>query len=136
MVFPYYLSIEEMALHVLETFDWLLRKAVRPHWPLLGDCGDLCPDFVLSYAEETARDFRIPEMVQAIINVMVINDALELDVLSRNLAEDLKSALVGLQWYIFEAWLQHNKSSLLQAHCLGPVSPGAGGPVDGHERIK
>ncbi|KAJ8434513.1 LOW QUALITY PROTEIN: hypothetical protein Cgig2_030136 [Carnegiea gigantea] len=117
MVFPYYLSTEEMALHVLETFDWHLRRAARPPRPLLGDYRELCSDFIPFDAEEAACDFRIPEMV--IFSAMVVNDALELDVLSRDLADDLKSALITLRWYIFEARLQHNKSSLLRANCLG-----------------
>ncbi|KAJ8441270.1 hypothetical protein Cgig2_013685 [Carnegiea gigantea] len=133
VVFLDFLSTEKMVLHVLETLNWHRRRIACPPRPLPDDYQDLCPNFALSDAEEAACDFRIPGMVQAIFYTMVVNDAWELDVLSKDLAEDLKSTLVGLRWCTFEAWLQHNKNSLLQAH-LGPVSPGVrAGPVNGHE---
>ena len=97
MEFPYFLSTDEMALYVLETFDWCLRSAACPSRPFPEDYRDLCLNFVLSDAEEAARDFRIPEMGHAIFCVMVVNDGLKLDVLSRDLAKHLKSALVGLR---------------------------------------
>jgi len=86
-----------------ETFNWCLRRVARPPPPFPEDYRDLCADFILFDAEEAACDFRILEIVQAIFYAMVVNEALELDMLSRDLAEDLKSALIGLQWFIFEA---------------------------------
>jgi len=50
---------------------------------------------------------------------MVVSEALELGVLNRNLVEDLKSTLIGLRWFIFEAWLQLNKNDLLVARQTG-----------------
>ena len=55
MVFPYFLNIDEVALHVLETFDWHLRWAIFPPLPLPDDYQDLWRDFDLSDAEEAAR---------------------------------------------------------------------------------
>ncbi|KAJ8430170.1 hypothetical protein Cgig2_028056 [Carnegiea gigantea] len=72
--------------------------------------------FTLSNAKEAVRDFHIPEMVQAIFYAMVVNESLELGFLSRDLVECLKSALEGLQWFIFEAWLQLNRHALLWAY--------------------
>ena len=77
----------------------------RPPWPLPEDYLDLCQHFILSDDEEAAHDFHIPQLVQAIFYTRVVNEALELGVLSRNLDEDLKSALIGPRWFIFKAWL-------------------------------
>jgi len=44
---------------------------------------------------------------------MVVNDVVELGVMSRDMAEALKSTLKGLRWIIFESWLRINKHSLL-----------------------
>jgi len=82
----------------------------------------LCPDFVLSDVDEATLDFLLPEIVQAILYIMVLNDALELDVLSKDLAKMMMSAPVGLWWSTFEAWLQCNKDSIWRAHHLGSVS--------------
>ncbi|KAJ8426002.1 hypothetical protein Cgig2_006252 [Carnegiea gigantea] len=84
-------------LHLLETFNWRLTRAARPPWPLPEDYRDLCPHFILSDDKEAAHDFHIPKFVRAIFYAMVANEALELGVLSRNLAEDLKLALIDLR---------------------------------------
>ncbi|KAJ8431471.1 hypothetical protein Cgig2_033985 [Carnegiea gigantea] len=82
-----------MALHVLEAFNWHLRRAAHPSRLLPVDYRDLCPYFLLDDAEDAARDFQIPKLVQAVFYAMVVNEALSLGVLSRSLAEDPKSAL-------------------------------------------
>jgi len=46
-------------------------------------------------AEESDQDFCIPEMTQVVFYIMVINDALELGVVSKELAEHLKAFLEG-----------------------------------------
>jgi len=46
---------------------------------------------------------------------MVVNEAFELGVLRRDLAEHLKSSLEGLRWYMCEAWMQLDKHALLWA---------------------
>jgi len=63
-------------------------------------------------------------MIQAVFYTMVVNETLELGVLSKALVEDLKSALVGLRWFNFKAWLQLNMHVLLWAHRLKPADPG------------
>jgi len=105
MVFPYYLDTKEMALYVWETFNWCLRSATRPSQPLPEDHYDLSPYFILADAQEAARDFHILELVRATFYSMVVNDVLELGVLSRGLVASLKSTLMGLRWFIFEGWL-------------------------------
>ncbi|KAJ8444860.1 hypothetical protein Cgig2_029791 [Carnegiea gigantea] len=126
MVFPYFLSTEEMSLHVLETFNWHLGGADFPHLPLPDGYQDLCLDFVLSDAEETTRDFLLPEIVQVIFYTMILNDALEMGTLSRDLDEMLKSALVSLRWSTFEVWLWRNRDSILLAYNIELDSPEAG----------
>ena len=40
-------------------------------------------------------------MIQATFYAMVVIDAVELGIVSRDMARALKSALEGLQWFIF-----------------------------------
>jgi len=80
-----------------------LRSAAQPPLPLLDDYCDLCPNFVLADAKEAARDFCIPELVQVTFYVMVVNEALELGVLSGGTVVLLKSALTGLWQSSFES---------------------------------
>jgi len=54
-------------------------------------------------AEEAAWDFRTPDMIQAVFYAMVVNKALKLGALSRDLVEHLKLCLEGLRWYMYEA---------------------------------
>ncbi|KAJ8432990.1 hypothetical protein Cgig2_029440 [Carnegiea gigantea] len=46
---------------------------------------------------------------------MLINDIVELFIVSREIARDLKLTLKGLQWTTFESWLSVNKPTLLEA---------------------
>ena len=71
MTFPPFRDTEEMVDHIRETFKWHLRRASRPPRPLPEDYWDLCPSFTLPDAEEAARDFDIPEIIQAIFYAMV-----------------------------------------------------------------
>ena len=75
MVFPYFLSTEEIAIHVLEAFNWCLRRASRPPRSLPADYCELCLDFILSDAKEAIRDFCIPEKVQVVFYAMMVNEA-------------------------------------------------------------
>ncbi|KAJ8431098.1 hypothetical protein Cgig2_007514 [Carnegiea gigantea] len=88
---------EEMANHVRETFKRHLRAASHPPLPLLEDYRDLCLGLTRPNAEEAARDFNIPEIIQATFYAMVVNDAVELFVMSRDMVEAHKSALKGLR---------------------------------------
>ncbi|KAJ8446021.1 LOW QUALITY PROTEIN: hypothetical protein Cgig2_012365 [Carnegiea gigantea] len=129
-VFPYFLSTEEMANHIRKTFNWHLKRVTCPSQSLSENYHDLCLDFILF--DKTPHDFHIPEMIQAVFYTMVVNEALELGILSKNLAEHLRSALEGLWWFIFEAWRQLNKHALLCAHHHGQVDPRVRpGPVGG-----
>ena len=53
--------------------------------------------FTLSDAEEAARDFELPEMVQTTFYAMLLNDAVELGIVSGFMATNLKVALEGLR---------------------------------------
>lgn len=53
---------------------------------------------------------------------MVVTEALELGILIRGMVVVLKSALMSLQWFIFEGWLQQNRDGVLSARYLGPVA--------------
>ncbi|KAJ8424442.1 hypothetical protein Cgig2_003900 [Carnegiea gigantea] len=124
MAFPPFRDTEEMPDHVRETFKWHLRRASCPPHPLLEDYRDLCPSFTLLDAKEVARDFNIPEIVEATFYTMVVNDVVELSVVSRDVAGDLKSTLKGLRWTTFESWLSVNKRALLEAQRRQWVPPG------------
>ena len=64
---------------------------------------------------------------------MVVNEALELGVLTRDLAEHLL-CLEGLRWYMCEACLQLDKLDLWWAQYRRWANPGAeGGPLNGQE---
>ena len=74
-----------MVDHVRETFKWHLRATSCPFQPLPDDYRDLCPCFTLLDVEEAARDFDIPEIVQATFYTMVVNDTVRLFVMSRDI---------------------------------------------------
>jgi len=93
MLFPYHLNTKEMAMFVWETFSWHLRSAFWPPLWLLEDHHDLCPDFILADAEEAIHDFCTPELVMATFYAMLVNKALELGVLSINMATVLNPPL-------------------------------------------
>ena len=103
MAFPPFHDTEEMADHIRETFKWHLRRASHPPRPLLQDFQDLCPSFTLPDADEAARDFNIPKIIQATFYAMVVNDAVDLSIVSRDIAGDLRSTLRGLRWTSFES---------------------------------
>ncbi|KAJ8424704.1 hypothetical protein Cgig2_025453 [Carnegiea gigantea] len=68
-----------------ETSKWHLRRPSHPPRPLPKDYGDLCPSITLSNAEEAAHDFDIPEIVQATFYATVVNDAVELPIVSMDM---------------------------------------------------
>ncbi|KAJ8433878.1 hypothetical protein Cgig2_021261 [Carnegiea gigantea] len=85
-----------------------------PH-PLPDDYQDLCPRFSLSEPERAALDFKLPEIVQATFYAMLLNDAVDLGIVSGFLADDLKLSLKGLRWTSFEAWLSRTSRGLREA---------------------
>ncbi|KAJ8435272.1 hypothetical protein Cgig2_026011 [Carnegiea gigantea] len=102
--------------------------------PLPNDFQALCPSFVLAVTAEAAQCFQLPELPQVIptqrflsklrdgrlsrldrlarlrgptFYAMLLNDAVELGVVSGPMAVDLKLTLEGLRWLLFESWLVH-----------------------------
>jgi len=67
-----------------------------------------------STLEEAAHDFELPKMVQATFYAMLLNDAVELGIVNRFMAIDLKATLEGLRWTSFESWLKANRRGLLE----------------------
>ncbi|KAJ8429913.1 hypothetical protein Cgig2_025343 [Carnegiea gigantea] len=110
MAFPPFHNIEEMANHVRKTFKWHLRRASRSSRLLIEDYQHLCPTFTVPDAEEAACDFDI-----RYFHAVVINDAVELSVVSRDMVEALKLTLKGLQWTTFKSWLSVKKHDVLKA---------------------
>ncbi|KAJ8439996.1 hypothetical protein Cgig2_022678 [Carnegiea gigantea] len=98
--------------------DHIRGKVSYPPRPLPKDHWDLCPSFTLTDAKETTCDFDIPEIVQATFYAMVVNNAVELFVVSTDMARALKSTLKGLRWTTFESYLSVNKRALLEAQLL------------------
>ncbi|KAJ8446284.1 hypothetical protein Cgig2_005815 [Carnegiea gigantea] len=103
-----------------------LRRAARPPRPLPKDYRHLCLYFLLEDAKDDTRDFQIPELVQAIFYAMVVNEALELHILSRGSTKGLKSAFTGLRWSTFESRLKANRSTLIAARRPWPSDAGMG----------
>ncbi|KAJ8433471.1 hypothetical protein Cgig2_020643 [Carnegiea gigantea] len=80
-----------------------LREISCPSRPLPENYHGLCPYFDLDMDEESARDFRILKMTQAVFYVMVLNDAVELGVTSGVMADAMMLVLKCLNWDIFES---------------------------------
>ncbi|KAJ8419411.1 hypothetical protein Cgig2_025508 [Carnegiea gigantea] len=91
--------------------------ASLPPRPLLKDYRDLCLNFTLSDAGQVACDFGIPEIVQATFYTMLLNDAVELSMLSVN-----KRALLEAQHH---QWVLPKEAFGPRAARRG-VQPGAG----------
>ena len=74
-----------MIIDVCESFrSWKMDSTVpsRPPNPLLVDFQPIFPNFIKEDAEEIAREFDIPKIMQATFYATTINDAIELGVLS------------------------------------------------------
>jgi len=52
--------------------------------------------------------------VQATFYAMLLNHAIELGIVNRFIAADLKVTLEGLQWTSFESWLNVNGRGFLE----------------------
>ena len=97
MAFPPLYDTKKMADFVRESIRWCGRRATRLPRPLPDDYQDLYPCFSLLEAERAVLDFELPEMVQATFYAMLLNDAVELGIVSGFLADDLKVTLQGLR---------------------------------------
>jgi len=65
---------------------------------------------------------------------MVVNNALELGILTRNITHVLKSALMDLQWYAFKMQLSDHIRHIMSAEQTHPVGQAAtSDPLDRHE---
>jgi len=53
--------MDEIALYVLDNFEWYRREVVLPTRPLSYDYGELCPDFSLTVAEVYAQIYELHE---------------------------------------------------------------------------
>ncbi|KAJ8426919.1 hypothetical protein Cgig2_010437 [Carnegiea gigantea] len=89
-------------IDVMESAFKELRWSIFQAW-------GLCPSFTLPDAKEAARDFDIPKIIQATFYAMVVNDTVELSIVSKDMARALKSILrawpsggaappIGLSW--------------------------------------
>ncbi|KAJ8422442.1 hypothetical protein Cgig2_019159 [Carnegiea gigantea] len=65
--------------------------------------------------EGVATEFELPEMVQATFYAILLNEVIELGVVHGLMAKGLKSALVGLRWSSFEAWMSRADHKLKEA---------------------
>ncbi|KAJ8438074.1 LOW QUALITY PROTEIN: hypothetical protein Cgig2_025479 [Carnegiea gigantea] len=84
-----------------------------------------------------SNDFELPEIVQATFYAMLLNDAVELGIVSGFMAIDLKATPEGFQSTSFESWLHVNRRGLLQAQLRQQTPPGgAQGPLNGREEIE
>ena len=66
---------------------------------------DLFPNFNLLVTTWYAYNSRIPEMIQAILYAIVLNEAAELGLSSRIAMDCMMSALWELKWTVIESWL-------------------------------
>ena len=129
IAFPTFRDTKDMDDFVRETFKWHLRRASHPPRPLPKECWDLCPSFTLADVEEEAHDLNILEIVEATFYAMVLNDAMELSVVSRDMDGGLKLTSKGLRWTAFKSWLSVSKRALLEAQlCQRAPRKAASGP--------
>jgi len=70
---------------------------------------------LLPEVKRATLDFELPEMVLATFYTILLNDAVELGIVSGFLADDLKSTLDRLRWTSFQAWLSRTRGDLREA---------------------
>ena len=104
--FPTFRDTTHAAEYVRDNLHWSVRESssLRPNLLPLYFVA-LCPKFVHTVAVQFAHAAYIPDMVQAIFYVMVINDTAELRLLSRETMGSLMLDLQELRWDIVEVWL-------------------------------
>jgi len=90
MAFPHLHDTGEMANFMRKSFRWPWRSATCPSRPLPDDYRDLCPHFTLSNEESAAVDFELLEIIQVTFYAILLNDDVELDIVSDPMAFDLK----------------------------------------------
>ncbi|KAJ8426088.1 LOW QUALITY PROTEIN: hypothetical protein Cgig2_006569 [Carnegiea gigantea] len=93
MAFPLFQDAGEMADYVRETFQWHWRSASCPSSFTSGGLLRAMPTL---YSVQVC-DSELPEMVQVTFYTMLLNDAVELGIVSVFMATDLKETLEGLR---------------------------------------
>ncbi|KAJ8433863.1 hypothetical protein Cgig2_032074 [Carnegiea gigantea] len=133
MAFPPLHDTREMADFMKESFRRHCRSATHPPYLLPDDYWDLCP--TLRYLMQRATlYFELPEMVQATFYIMLLNDAVELGIVSDSMAINLKLTLEGLRWASFDSCLSHNSCDLMETkRCQRTPLEGARTLVNGQE---
>ncbi|KAJ8420895.1 hypothetical protein Cgig2_024518 [Carnegiea gigantea] len=86
---------------------------------------NLAPSLALEESVGSNNTLRWP--VEATFYAVVVNDVLDLGILTRNIALVLKSTLMDLCWYTFEMWFKIHRRDLLEGRqppvALAPVGP-------------
>ncbi|KAJ8447059.1 hypothetical protein Cgig2_025436 [Carnegiea gigantea] len=83
-----------------------------------------CPEFDHIMVMQFAHAAHIPEMVQAILYAIVINDAAKLRLIRRETKESLMLDLRKLRWDIIEAWLLSIEDKLKDTQVSSPGEDG------------
>ncbi|KAJ8426849.1 hypothetical protein Cgig2_006524 [Carnegiea gigantea] len=109
MGFPRSLSTGETVLYILGNFECHRREVAFPPPLLPSDYEELCSDFVLAKAEEYAREYEVPELLQEVFLAMLLNDAVKLGVLRGWMIGVMESALKELRWSTFQACIGRNR---------------------------
>ncbi|KAJ8419706.1 hypothetical protein Cgig2_012093 [Carnegiea gigantea] len=112
--------------NVRDTFCWPLREssALWPN-PLLEDYHGLYPGFNLGVATQHAHNSNIPEMVQAIFYAMVLNDVVDLGLVSRLSMDCIIWVLQKLDWAPIESSLGDIDYRLRRAQASQLANPHA-----------
>ncbi|KAJ8420554.1 hypothetical protein Cgig2_014917 [Carnegiea gigantea] len=104
--FPSFCDTIQAAEYVWDNLHWSEREtsSICPNL-LPWNIPAYCVEFNHIVAMQFAHATHIPKMVQAISYAMVINDAVRLRLIRREIGESLMSDLRKLRRYVIEAWL-------------------------------
>jgi len=92
------------------------------------------PTLFIARSRGCDTDFELPKMMQATFYTMLLNEAVELDVVHGFMAKGLKSALVGLRWSSFEVWMSYIDHELREVQLRRPsIDVEVCGLLDGQE---
>jgi len=105
MAFLRSLDTKAMSVFIIRCFSWDGRGKAFPPSPLPRDFRSLCPDFDFAAAEQAAKHYKLPELLQAIFYAMLLSEAKKLGVLHGPRLQSLEVALTELRWGAFESWI-------------------------------
>ncbi|KAJ8437497.1 hypothetical protein Cgig2_007474 [Carnegiea gigantea] len=114
MGFPRSLTTGEMTLYVMDNFKWYCREVVFSPKPLSYDYEELCLNFDFVVAEEHAQIYELPILPQVVFLAMLLNDAVNLGVLSGRMIAVMESVLTELQWNGFQPWTGRNSGRIME----------------------